>query len=102
MLRKFSSPLIVIGELYYGAFYAEETEKGIKDIQDITSKYDLLTIDEDTTIAYGKIKAALRKKGKPIPENDIWIAAITIRNDLTVVTRDRHFNEIDDLKIKKW
>ena len=59
-------------------------------------------MDELTTLAYGTIKAALRKKGKPIPENDIWIAAIASQHNLTIVTRDKHFKEVDGLKIKKW
>jgi tRNA(fMet)-specific endonuclease VapC len=62
----------------------------------------VLYIDEETTFSYGAIKTALRKKGKPIPENDIWIAAIVLRHNLTVVTRDKHFKEIDGLVIKHW
>jgi tRNA(fMet)-specific endonuclease VapC len=61
-----------------------------------------LKVDEETTIAYGNIKAALRKKGKPIPENDIWIAAIAKRYELVVVTRDKHFKEIESINIKSW
>jgi tRNA(fMet)-specific endonuclease VapC len=53
-------------------------------------------------LAYGNIKAALRKKGKPIPENNIWIAAIALHNKLVIVTRDKHFKEIENLNIKKW
>ena len=94
--------VIVIGELYYGAYYSTQKEKGVTDIQEIAGRYRLLPVQEDTALAYGKIKAALRKKGTPIPENDIWIAAIAIKHNLTVVTRDKHFDEIDGLKIKKW
>ncbi len=95
-------PVIVIGELYYGAYYTIQTEKGILEIQGIISDYQLLKVDEGTALTYGKIKAALRKKGKPIPENDIWIAAIAIQHNLTVVTRDKHFNEIGGLEMIQW
>jgi len=44
----------------------------------------------------------LRKKGRPIPENDIWIAAIAFQHDLTLVSRDEHFEEVEDLKLEKW
>jgi tRNA(fMet)-specific endonuclease VapC len=44
----------------------------------------------------------LRKKGKPIPENDIWIAAIARRYQLTIVTRDKHFKEIESISLKNW
>jgi tRNA(fMet)-specific endonuclease VapC len=59
-------------------------------------------VDEGTSIAYGNIKAALRKKGKPIPENDIWIAAIAKRYELVLIFRDKHFKEIESISIKSW
>lgn len=95
-------PTIVLGELYYGALYSTQIEKNIKRIKSITKNYSVLQVDEEVSIAYGNIKATLRKKGKPIPENDIWIAAVGIRFDLIVVTRDKHFNDIDGIKIKNW
>jgi tRNA(fMet)-specific endonuclease VapC len=61
-----------------------------------------LHIDENTATLYGSIKAALRKKGKPIPENDIWIAAIVQQHDLILITRDKHFSEIDNLNTGLW
>lgn len=95
-------PVIVLGELYYGALYSTQIEKNIQQITTVTLNYNILSIDEETTNAYGNIKAALRKKGKPIPENDIWIAAIALRHELVLVTRDKHFKEIDSLKTKSW
>ena len=41
-------------------------------------------------------------KGRPIPENDIWIAAIALQYDLTLITRDTHFGEVDNLKVESW
>ena len=95
-------PIIVVGELYYGALYSTRVQKNIADIKLVTSSYSVLLIDEAVTIAYGNIKAALRKKGKPIPENDIWIAAIARHHELVIATRDKHFKEIDSIKIKNW
>lgn len=95
-------PIIVIGELYYGAGFSSQVAKNTQDIRKITERYPLLSIDEDTTIIYGSIKTGLRKKGTPIPENDIWIAAIAIQNDLTLTTRDKHFNEIEGLSLIAW
>ena len=95
-------PIIAIGELYYGAMYSTRVEKNIGDINKITSNYNILLIDVAITLVYGDIKAALRKKGKPIPENDIWIAAIAKYYQLILVTRDKHFKEIDSLEIRSW
>ncbi|MFN0081448.1 MAG: type II toxin-antitoxin system VapC family toxin [Ferruginibacter sp.] len=95
-------PVIVLGALYYGALYSTQIDKNIQQIKSVTANYHILTIDEETTIAYGNLRAALRKKGKPIPENDIWIAAIAIRHELVLVTRDKHFKEIESIKVKSW
>ena len=95
-------PVIVLGELYYGALYSTQVEKNTQQIKTVTVNYNILTVDEEPTIAYGNIKAALRKKGKPIPENDIWIAAIAMRHELVLVTRDKHFKEIESIKAKFW
>ena len=95
-------PIIVLGELYYGAMNSIQLKKNINEIQKAISHYNVLLIDEEATINYGNIKTALRKKGKPIPENDIWVASIAQRYKLAMVTRDKHFKEIEDINIVKW
>lgn len=62
----------------------------------------MLDCDTETAKVYGIIKNALRTKGKPIPENDIWIAAIALQHDVTLVTRDAHFGAIDGLDLQTW
>lgn len=76
--------VIAIGELHYGAALSAHSSKYIKDIDELILSYPILNIDEDTCKHYGLIKAALRKKGKPIPENDIWISAIAVQYNLTL------------------
>lgn len=95
-------PAIVVGEMYYGAQYSSQVEKNIENILRLTERYQVLHVDKSTAIVYGIIKAALRKKGKPIPENDIWIAAIAQQYSVPLITRDRHFNEIDSITILEW
>lgn len=95
-------PIIVIGELHYGASFSMHVQKNVNDIKKVISLYPILLVDEETAINYGNIKASLRKKGKPIPENDIWIAAIAIQHNLSLVTRDKHFNEVEGLTLDEW
>jgi|SRR5690606_4017694 len=95
-------PAIVVGEMYYGAQYSTNVKKNIKNIQKVITHYEVLYVDTDTALIYGKIKAELRRKGRPIPENDIWIAAISIQYNLILITRDGHFNEVEGLLIEKW
>jgi tRNA(fMet)-specific endonuclease VapC len=51
---------------------------------------------------YGEIKNRLRAKGRPLPENDIWIAAVAKQYGLVIVSCDKHFNEIDSLVVEVW
>jgi tRNA(fMet)-specific endonuclease VapC len=95
-------PVTVIGELYYGAQYSVQVQKNINNIDKLINSYEVLKTDNNTAKTYGTIKASLRRKGKPIPENDIWIAAIAKQYDLTLITRDKHFSEIDELNIIAW
>ena len=95
-------PITVVGELYYGAQYSSKVEQNLTNISKALANYSLLVIDENTCKEYGSIKAALRRKGKPISENDIWIAALVMQHKLTLATRDRHFKEVDGLSTQEW
>lgn len=95
-------PITVVGELYYGAEKSEQREKNTTSITYLTTQLPVLLIDTETSKWYGVIKAQLHKKGKPIPENDIWIAAIAMRYELVLVTRDSHFDEVEGIHIERW
>jgi len=62
----------------------------------------VLLCDDQTARQYAKISLQLRKKGRPIPQNDMWIAALAMQHGLTLVTRDAHFSHIDGLLLKSW
>ena len=67
---------IVIGELCYGAQKSGRAKVNLARIDEFAANNVVLGCDTDTARRYGEIKNALRAKGHPIPENDIWIAAI--------------------------
>ncbi len=94
--------IVVLGELYYGAERSERLEENLARIETVEATVAVLTCDRDTARHYGRIKSRLKEKGKPIPENDIWIAATARQYGLTVVTRDSHFAEIDDFDSEVW
>ena len=66
------------------------------------SRGKFLDCDKQTAARYGSIKTELRKKGKPIPDNDIWIAASALQHSLLLATRDGHFDQVDGIIIAKW
>lgn len=98
-LNKVYVPVIVIGELYYGANKSRQTNKKILEIEQLKQRVELLEVNELTSRYYGEIKDQLRQKGKPIPENDIWIAAIVKEKGLPLLTNDKHFQEVDGITI---
>ncbi len=93
---------IVLGELYYGAEKSSRVEANIARINTFAAGNAVLVCDTATAQFYGAIKNHLRAKGNPIPENDIWIAAIARQHQLTMVTRDGHFQAIDGLEVEQW
>lgn len=93
---------IVMGELYYGAYNSNKADENIKHLDSFRDSNSVLRIDALTAKQYGQIKQQLKAKGKPIPENDIWIAALAMQFELTLVSRDKHFTDIDGLLLLPW
>jgi tRNA(fMet)-specific endonuclease VapC len=95
-------PVIVWGELYFGAYHSARASQNLADIEVAAASVRTLDCTIETSRVYGQIKAALRAKGRPIPENDIWIAALAVQHGLTLVSRDKHFQQIDGLAFEQW
>ena len=97
-----SVSLVTIGELEFGAAKSARPDWNRARIATSLAPFRRITIDDTTARTYGEVEAALRKKGRPIPSNDVWIAAIALQHTLSLVTRDGHFAEVAGLKIRDW
>ena len=95
-------PSIVLGELYYGARKSSRVESNIQTVDQFAAANRILICDSTTAQHYGQVKNLLREKGRPVPENDIWIAATAKQHDLTLVSRDNHFDEVEGLSLERW
>jgi tRNA(fMet)-specific endonuclease VapC len=95
-------PLIVLGELLYGAYLVDFQAKMLRQIEEFLRICAVLIPNEETAHHYGRINAKLHKAGNPIPQNDVWIAAFALEHDLPVVTRDRHFESVEGLIVLSW
>jgi tRNA(fMet)-specific endonuclease VapC len=95
-------PSIAIGELVYGAKKSGRPQENLNRIHHLIEESIILGCDVETSIQYGDIKNKLRMKGRPLPENDVWIAAIAMQHYLTLVTRDAHFQEVENLDTVSW
>jgi len=90
---------ISIGELISGFKGGKREQENRRDLEEFldSPRVRLYGIDEDTAEFYADILNRLRKKGKPIPTNDIWIASVALQNGLQLYTSDRHFKNISGL-----
>ncbi len=95
-------PSTVLGELYYGANKSSRSQANIARIDEFAAENQILVTDGETARHYGEVKNALHIKGKPIPENDIWIAALSRQYNYGLVTQDNHFSEVDGIEIIRW
>ena len=93
---------IVLGELFYGARKSARAASNLAKVEELAAKFVVLTCDVSTARHYGEIRDLLRAKGRPIPENDIWIAAHAQQYELTLVTRDAHFSAVEGITIEVW
>ena len=91
---------IVLGELL-GGFAAgtrEPTNRAELARFLDSPRVKVLPITADTADSYALIYAGLRRKGHPIPTNDLWIAASAMEHGAALLTRDAHFSHIDGLR----
>jgi tRNA(fMet)-specific endonuclease VapC len=95
-------PQTALAEPYAGAFRSAHPEKNIGQIEQFLEAVDVLMPDETTPKLYGRISAQLAQAGTPIPQNDIWIAAIALQSGLPLATCDAHFVHVAGLQLLRW
>ncbi len=93
---------IVLAELFYGAFLSQHIDQNVARLEDLAEHGAILPCDRNTAREYGVVKSHLRSKGRPIPENDLWIAAQALQHDLILVSADEHFSHVDGLRRERW
>lgn len=95
-------PAVTVGELYYGAMKSQRSSSNIARLEKFIRKATVLLCDTTTAKTYGELKNELRLLGKPIPDNDLWIAATARQHGLTLASRDGHFSAVPNLQIENW
>jgi tRNA(fMet)-specific endonuclease VapC len=93
-------PSIVLGELSYGFMKGSRQRFNERKLREFIRKLQIAIIDVNHNVArkYGIIYLALVKKGARIPINDVWIAACCMETGGTLVTRDRHFRNVEQIE----
>lgn len=91
--------MIVVGELMFGFQNGSRYRQNLEDLQEFLAneRVELLPVTLTTADRFGRIAAALRKAGTPIPSNDIWIAAHAYESGAELITLDSHFSTVAGL-----
>ena len=94
---------ITLSELYYGVVKSSKPNENMIALQEFISPLIVLDFTDQDALFYGKIRADLEKKSKPIGAMDLLIASIAISKELAVVTNNvKEFSRIPDLKVENW
>ena len=95
-------PVIVLGEFRYGIAQSKHRSAYEAWLKSQLPSFDILTVTEETAVAYAALRLVLKRLGRPIPANDAWIAALAIQHRLSVLSRDEHFDAIPGLEREGW
>lgn len=93
-------PSVVLGELFFGFMKGSRQQLNEKKLRQIVSRLKIEIIDVNTDVArkYAVIYLSLQKRGMKIPINDVWIAACCMEVGGTLLTRDKHFELLDQIE----
>jgi tRNA(fMet)-specific endonuclease VapC len=95
-------PVVVIGEYRYGICQSPHRARYRRWLDSLINDCSVLDINEQSTHHYATISVELRQAGKPIPTNDLWIAALCRQHDLPLLSRDRHFDVVSGIRRVDW
>lgn len=93
-------PAPVVSELLFGARNSGKAEYNLARYRSFFHDFPLLALNHFAAEHYAEIRLTLKQKGRPIPDNDMWIAAICRAHDATLLTFDRHFAEVPGLQVQ--
>lgn len=97
--QRVSIPFPVIGELRFGFLRGSKASANQRILDQFVRQPNvgIAYADDATTHQYAILRDQLARAGKPIPTNDLWIAALCIQHGLVLYTRDMHFDVIPQL-----
>jgi tRNA(fMet)-specific endonuclease VapC len=95
-------PAIVLGEYRFGIAQSRRRKEYEKWLAKLLAATRFLPIDQETASHYAQVRSELKKAGKPIPSNDLWIAALARQLRLPLMSQDAHFDPVAGLKRINW
>ncbi|MDF5733477.1 MAG: type II toxin-antitoxin system VapC family toxin [Rhizonema sp. PD38] len=90
-------PMVVVGELLFGAENSTRPLQNLSRYLEFISACVVVPLGRETATTYARTRLALKRKGRPIPMNDVWISAQCLEHDWVLVTDDKDFDYVDGL-----
>jgi predicted nucleic acid-binding protein len=100
--QQIALPVIVLGEYRYGIAQSRHAARYRRWLDGLLSDCAVLDVTEPTTNHYAAITIELRRAGKPIPTNDLWIASLCRQYRLPLLSQDRHFDSVPRIQRLAW
>jgi tRNA(fMet)-specific endonuclease VapC len=97
-----SVPVIVLGEFRYGITHSRRHREYEAWLAQYLSAFRVLEVTVETAVEYALLRSELRHLGRPIPANDVWIAALCRQHNLPLLSRDAHFDHVKRLRRQTW
>lgn len=101
-VQRIALPVVVVGEYRFGIGRSRHATDYNHWLNRLIIESNVLDITDQTTHHYAGIWLDLRQIGKPIPMNDVWIAALCRQHDLPLLSRDRHFDLVSGIRRLDW
>ena len=92
-------PLMALAEIKAGFYGGDRLNRNEALLRSLLARdtVGILFPGRETAEHYARLFVQLKRAGTPVPDNDLWIAALALEHDLTLITRDRHFERIPQL-----
>ena len=100
--RAIAIPVIVAGEFAFGIAQSRHREAYERSLGRMLDRCKVLEIGIETARHYASIRLELKSVGRPIPANDLWIAALSRQYAIPVMSRDSHFDLVGGLRRQAW
>lgn len=97
-----SVPVVVLGEYLFGVRRSRLRTRYEQWLEKHLPLFRLMAIARETAHSYAEIRGELKRSGRPIPTNDLWIAALAREHRLPIVSRDRHFEIVRGVRVVDW
>lgn len=95
-------PVIVLGEYRFGLLSSRLRRSVEPLLKILENEAVILPVDSETVRPYAEVRDRLRRAGKPLPQNDTWIAALALQHELPIASLDKHFDAVAGVRRLSW